>query len=92
MTDSADVVPPEGSPFDLMRALSRVAVRSALLRDVRLSEWGQHEADAEARAWGLLIEALDELELAEPGTAAELSSEVGRVIAGWREEMGVSDA
>lgn len=91
MTDPSELMPLEGSPLDLMRALSRVAVRSALLRDVRLADWGEHEADAEARAWALLVEALDELELAEPGTAAELSGEVERVIAGWREELGVGD-
>ena len=85
-------MPPEGLPLDLMRALSRVAVRSALLRDVRLADWGEHAAEAEGRAWELLTEALDELELTEPGTAAELSGEVERVIAGWREELGVTDA
>jgi hypothetical protein len=87
MNDASDLTPLDGSPLDLMRALSRVAVRSALLRDVRLAEWGGKEVDAEARAWALLIEALDELELAEPGTAAELSGEVERVIAGWRAEL-----
>lgn len=82
-------MPPSGPQFDLMRALSRVAVRAALLRDVRLADWGERHEEAEARAWQLLSDALDELELTEPGTAAELSGEVERVIAGWRDEMGV---
>lgn len=89
MTASSDQLPPEGPHLDLVRALSRVAVRSALLRDVHLADWGGRDRDAEARAWLLLTEALDELELTEPGTAAELSGEVERVIAGWRSEMGV---
>lgn len=70
------------------RALYLVAVRAQLLRRVLAEEWETEELGERTRAHAVqaLFDALDDLELAEPGLHAQVAEAHERVIRSWRED------
>lgn len=69
-------------------ALYLVAARAQFLRRVLAEDWGSPEANERfrAHAFQALFDALDALELAEPGITFELARAQERTIEAWRDE------
>jgi hypothetical protein len=74
---------------ELSRALYLVAARAQFLRRALGEDSGEPTENERLRAsaFQLLFDALDDLELAEPGVSAELAAAHDRMLATWRAEV-----
>jgi len=74
---------------EVSRALYLVAARAQFLRRALAEDVGDPTENERLRAsaFQLLFDALDDLELAEPGVSAELAGAHDRMLATWRSDV-----